>query len=75
MNVSDLTIKESMYGFAAYRKKPEYGPATIYVKSIKENNSKNLHLLDKDSKLTYLDEEFVGEKIFNIDSMYMMYSN
>ena len=74
MTVTNLTIENSQYGFAAYRKKPEYGPAKIVVESVKKNNSKELHLLEKDSELYYLDEEYVGSRKFNIDSMYMMYS-
>lgn len=73
VHVTGLSIEASEYGFAAYRKKPEYGAATIVVESIKKNNSEKLHLLEKESKLKYLEEEFVGEKMFNIDSMYMMY--
>ena len=74
VTVTNLTIENSQYGFAAYRKKPEYGPATIVVKSVKKNNSKELHLLEKDSELYYLEKEYVGTRKFNIDSMYMMYS-
>ena len=74
VTVKDLNIEKSQYAFAAYRKKPEYGPAKIVVESVKKNNAKELHLIEKDSQLYYLDKEYVGDRKFNIDSMYMMYS-
>lgn len=74
VTVSNLSIEKSQYGFAAYRKKPEYGPAKVIVESVKKNNAQELHLLEKNSELLYLGKSYVGDKMFNIDSMYMMYS-
>ena len=62
------------FGFAAYRKKPEYGPATIQVSSMTKMGAQSLHLLEKGSKLVYLKKEYVGKRKFDIDSMYMAYS-
>ncbi|MBL4861812.1 MAG: right-handed parallel beta-helix repeat-containing protein, partial [Crocinitomicaceae bacterium] len=72
--VSNLTLVNCEYGFAAYRKKPEYGPAEIKVSSMKKNQSKHLHLLEKGSKLIYLEKEYVGTRKFDIDAMYMAYA-
>ncbi|MDG1776879.1 MAG: CotH kinase family protein [Crocinitomicaceae bacterium] len=74
VTVTDLRIDNSEYAFSAYKKKPEYGPAKIIVTTIKRNNSKQLHLLEKGSSLNYLTQKYVGIKQFNIDSMYMMYA-
>lgn len=73
VSVENISITNSEYGFACYRKKPEYGPARIEVTSIKKMGAKNLKLLEKGSKLIYLKKSYVGEKKFDIDSMYMAY--
>ena len=48
-------------GFAAYQKKPEFGPANIEVKRYGAENVAQLYLLDKGSKLMLIDKEIVGE--------------
>ena len=73
IDIENISLYNCNYAFAAYRKKPEYGPATINVKSIKKNTSKKLYLLEKDSKLIYLEKEYIGKKEFNIDSMYVQF--
>ena len=73
VDVSKIKLKHCNYAFASYRKKPEFGPAEIRVHSVIENTSKHLFLLEKGSKLIYLDEEYVGDKVFNIDSMYIQF--
>tara|TARA_B110000305_G_C19456489_1_gene651263 strand:- start:322 stop:3294 length:2973 start_codon:yes stop_codon:yes gene_type:complete len=70
--IDSISVKNSKYGFACYRKKPEYGPARIEVISIKKMDAENLKLLEKGSELIYLNKSFVGEKKFDIDSMYMV---
>ena len=73
LEVRNVSITNCNYSYAAYRKKPEYGPATITVYSAKLNDSKNLYLLEKGSELTYLGKKHVGNKTFDIDSMYSQY--
>jgi len=73
VEVSKITLKNCNYAFAAYRKKPEFGPAEIVVYSVVENTSAHLFLLEKDSELIYLDKDYVGDKVFNIDSMYVQF--
>ena len=75
VNVKVVSISNVEYGFAAYRKKSEYGPASIKVESHIKMDVKNLHLLEKDSKLDYLKKEYVGSRKFDIETMYEMYSN
>ena len=73
LEVRSVSITNCNYSYAAYRKKPEYGPATITVYSAKLNDSKNLYLLEKGSELTYLGKKHVGNKTFDIDSMYSQF--
>lgn len=73
VKVSKVSMINCQYGFSAYRKKPEYGPATITVDSMTKMGAKSLHLLEKGSKLIYMDKEYVGKRKFDIDSMYMAY--
>ena len=68
-----LAVSNSKYGFAAYRKKPEYGPAKIVAKNTRKMLAKELHLLEKGSKLSYKGKNYVGTKKFDIDAMYAMY--
>jgi hypothetical protein len=74
VTVDKVYIAKAKYGFAAYRKKPEYGPGKIVVNSVKQNKAEILHLLEEGSTLNYMNKEFEGTKKFNIDSMYMAYS-
>ena len=39
VNVDNFKINEAEVAFAAYQKKPEYGPATINVNKFKFNNN------------------------------------
>lgn len=68
--VESIDIVRSDVAYAAYRKKPEYGPAKLVVTFEKNNNAKSLKLLEKDSKLIHLGTEYVGKKVFDIDAMY-----
>ena len=74
ISVEEISISNTEYGFAAYRKKPEYGPGSINVESQIKMDVKNLYLLEKDSKLDYLKNEFVGTRKFDIEAMYAIYS-
>lgn len=47
-----IELRDCQTGFAAYRKKPEFGPAEIEVDSYQAKGVKYLHLIEKDSKLT-----------------------
>ncbi|NRA11520.1 MAG: CotH kinase family protein, partial [Crocinitomicaceae bacterium] len=45
VSVSGIHVLNAEYGFAAYRKKPEYGPASISVISVIKMGVNNLYLL------------------------------
>jgi hypothetical protein len=70
ISVEEISVSNTEYGFAAYQKKPEYGPASINVESKIKMDVKNLYLLEKDSKLDYLKKEYVGTRKFDINAMY-----
>lgn len=71
--VDGITISNCNIAFAAYRKKPEYGPAKINVLSAELNSFNKLHLLEEGSKLFFLKKEYMGNQAFNIDSMYSQF--
>ena len=51
LNLRDVQLNDCDKGFAAYQKKPEFGPATIKVKGFIETNINNLFLIEEGSKL------------------------
>ena len=51
VTVRDVILKNCNKGFAAYRKKPEYGGGTIIVKNYSQENVKVLELADKESTI------------------------
>lgn len=52
VTVSGLTMKNCAQGFAAYRKKPEFGGGTINVSSFTSENVTKLTISDDESKIT-----------------------
>ncbi len=74
VTIRNINIVKANYAFAAYRKKPEYGPAKLLVESVKSNKAKQLYLLEKDSQLDYQGKHYVGDKKFDIDAMYAQFS-
>jgi hypothetical protein len=74
VNISFCTILEAKYGFAAYRKKPEYGGGKLIVEDMKKMNAEQLHLLEKGSSMRYMNKDYHGAKKFDIDAMYAMYT-
>ena len=73
VTVENTNISSCEYGFAAYRKKAEYGPAQLIVQSAILKDVKSIYLLEKDSKFTIDGREYIGEKQFDIDSMYRQF--
>ncbi|MDX2361817.1 MAG: CotH kinase family protein [Crocinitomicaceae bacterium] len=64
------TVMKSRVAYAAYRKKPEYGAATIFAEHVNLHEIEEIYLLDKGSKLTLDGESFEGTEVFNIEEMY-----
>jgi len=73
VTVSELNVLKANTAFVCYQKKPEYGPATVTVTSVNKKNWQNFSMVEKGSQLDYIGEEFLGERKFNIDSLYAIY--
>ncbi|MCR9173086.1 MAG: CotH kinase family protein [bacterium] len=73
VTVEDIDIEKADIAYAAYRKKPEYGPAKLVVKLEARNDAKSLKLIEKQSKLIHLGKEYVGTQKFDIDAMYAQF--
>ena len=73
VTVDHINIVQSDVAYSAYRKKAEYGPAVLIVKSEDSNKATSLKLLELDSKLVHKGKEYVGTERFNIDEMYAQF--
>ena len=51
IEMKDLSIQKCEFGFAAYQKKPEFGPASIKVSNFSSESIETLYFLEKDSLL------------------------
>ncbi len=56
LNIDDIILENCEQGFAAYRKKPEYGGGNIHVKSYQAEKVKSLYQIEKGSKLILVDK-------------------
>ena len=63
-------IRNSDFAFAAFRKKPEYGPASITASELTVLSVKEVYLLEKGSKLILEGVEHEGTEVFDIEEMY-----
>ncbi|MEO0473376.1 MAG: right-handed parallel beta-helix repeat-containing protein, partial [Bacteroidota bacterium] len=61
LRVSKLSMKNCRIGFSAYQKKPEYGPAQIYVDEATIDQIGSLHQIERGSLL-----RLAGEKVSGI---------
>ncbi|MDX2361818.1 MAG: CotH kinase family protein [Crocinitomicaceae bacterium] len=68
--VSHSTVSNSNVVFAAFRKKPEYGPALIEAEKMTLLDNKKERLLELRSKLILDGKEHVGTESFDIEEMY-----
>ncbi len=62
VEVFNTTIYDCNYGLTAFRKKPEFGAATIITHSLKHHNNNTLHLIEKESQLILNDTLISGKK-------------
>jgi len=53
VKITRTHLKDCQEGFAAYRKKPEFGGGTINIKSYTEEGVKNLSTTDPESKINF----------------------
>jgi hypothetical protein len=51
LQVKNLKIENCQQGFAAFRKKPEYGGGMIYINGYEAKNIEILHMIEKGSQL------------------------
>ncbi|MBU1147751.1 MAG: hypothetical protein KKD11_05300, partial [Candidatus Omnitrophica bacterium] len=52
VNIAGVEVFDCRVGFAVYKKKPEYGPATINIESLKVRGVEKRYLVEKGSKIT-----------------------
>jgi len=53
VTIEKLNLVDCLYGFVAFQKKPEYGPAVIRVKSFKAKHIRYLEKIETGSQLIY----------------------
>ena len=61
LKVGYVDMKNCNQGFAAYQKKPEYGPARIIVSDYTVENIKYLYTLGNQCELRLKDKQIIGE--------------
>ena len=74
VTIENTRINSCTYAFASYRKKAEYGPAELLVKSTTLKQVKKSMLIEKDSKIYFEGKQHIGKLKFDIDSMYQEFS-
>jgi hypothetical protein len=62
VTVKYIELYDNEQAFAAYQKKPEYGPGTIVVEDYKAVGNKQLHVLQAGSKLTIDGQVIEGKR-------------
>ena len=72
--IDNLEIKNVDYGYVAFQKKPEYGPAKVVVTNTAGDFIKNKNIIDRGSMLIKKNKEradtIIGESKINIDLLY-----
>lgn len=62
VTIKNITLQNNKQAFAAYQKKPEYGPATIVVEKYTAEGNGELHFLQAGSKLTIDGQTIEGKR-------------
>lgn len=62
ITITDISLTGCHYGFAAYRKKAEYGPSKLSINSILNSGFRYRSLLEVGSEMTYLGKRFHGKQ-------------
>jgi len=70
VTVFNSSIYDCSYGLTAFRKKPEFGAATIITHSLKHHNNNKLHLIEEKSQLILNDTLVSGTKKKVADMFY-----
>ena len=62
VKVFNSSVYDCNYAMTAFRKKPEFGAATIITHSLKHHNNNTLHLIEEESQLILNDKLISGTK-------------
>ena len=62
LTIEQISLSNCNVGFAAYQKKPEYGPAKIFVKDYQQADLGRIHRIEEGSFLQLQEVEIRGEK-------------
>lgn len=73
VTVEKVDIKKVHTVFAAFKKKPEFGPAIITVKATNWTGITLEKIVDKGSQLVIDSKQYVGDVTIDIDSMYAQF--
>jgi len=72
VNTSFSIINDSVYGFAIYNKKTEYGPASVIANNSQMNQNENNYLVEEGSSLT-INGEVINNKTKSVYAL--LYDN
>jgi hypothetical protein len=70
VTVDSIEVIRCQYGYASYRKKPEYGPGKITIKNAVETDVKQRIMIEEGSEIMLEGKSIIGTKKMNIDSLY-----
>ncbi len=61
INGDEIAIRDASYGFAAYQKKPEFGPAEIQVRQVKYTRVRTPHTIERGSVVVINDRRLEAD--------------
>ena len=67
ISIKNTSLESCDFAFAAYRKKPEFGPAKIDIESSSLKNIQNTYLIEKDSEINHLGKTNILKLMIDID--------
>ncbi|MCB0760111.1 MAG: right-handed parallel beta-helix repeat-containing protein [Flavobacteriales bacterium] len=70
IDVKNTSIRDCRYGYAMYRKKPEFGPAFITAESMNVTEVDTLQLIEFGSSLTLDGKEIKGDQTIDLARLY-----
>ena len=62
VELNNIEMTNTVYGFVIFIKKPEYGPATIIARNIEMKDNMVLHQIEEGSKLTFEGTDIHGRE-------------
>jgi hypothetical protein len=62
VELNNIEMTNTVYGFVVFIKKPEYGPATITARNIEMKDNMVLHQIEEGSKLTFEGTDIHGRE-------------